>query len=162
MWSWILAVWWLTKTDNKRLHVNALTLRECLKAVGTHNKLNCMKKYTVKWHFGFNINTKASNTIQSQDMTRLPTGISQCQKRKHFKHTSNWLFKSRDPGAQFTKYLMIYHKIIAKSTYESDLGRAKISLRNIISKEKPCTVRLRKMFCRLDIHDKSILTFTLS
>ena len=57
---------------------------------------------------------------------------------------------------------MIYHKIIAKSTYESDLERAKISLRNIIKKEKPCTVRLRKMFSRLDIHDKSILTFALS
>ena len=39
------------------------------------------------------------------------------------------------PGAQLTKYLMSYDSIIfsfiIKSTYDGDLGRAKISLRNI-------------------------------
>ena len=36
-------------------------------------------------------------------------------------------------GAQFTKYLTIYRKIIVRSTYDSDLKSAKISFRNIVS-----------------------------
>jgi len=37
------------------------------------------------------------------------------------------------PGAQFTKYLTIYRKFILRSTYDSDLKRAKIYFRNIVS-----------------------------
>jgi len=40
---------------------------------------------------------------------------------------------SVDQGAQFTKYLTMYRKIIVRSTYNSDLKSAKISFRNIIS-----------------------------
>jgi len=44
---------------------------------------------------------------------------------------------STKPGARFTKYLTIYHttifKFIVRSTYDSDLKRAEISFRNIIS-----------------------------
>ena len=36
-------------------------------------------------------------------------------------------------GAQFTKYLTIYRKIIARSTNDSDLKSAKVSFRNIVS-----------------------------
>ena len=35
-------------------------------------------------------------------------------------------------GAQFTKYLTIYHKFIVRSTYDSDFKSAKISSRNIV------------------------------
>ena len=38
-----------------------------------------------------------------------------------------------ETGAQFTKYLTIYRKIIVRSTYDSDLKRAKTSFRNIVS-----------------------------
>jgi len=34
--------------------------------------------------------------------------------------------------ARFTKYLTIYHKIYSRSTYDSDLQRAKIVLGNIV------------------------------
>ena len=44
--------------------------------------------------------------------------------------TSNVLNR---PGAQFTKYLTIYRKIIVRSTYDSDLQRAKTSFRTIVS-----------------------------
>ena len=37
------------------------------------------------------------------------------------------------PGAQFTKHLTIYRKIIVRSTYDSDLQRAKSSLGNMVS-----------------------------
>jgi len=37
------------------------------------------------------------------------------------------------PGAQITKYLTIYHKIIVRSTYDSDLKSAKISFRNTVT-----------------------------
>ena len=44
---------------------------------------------------------------------------------------------NKDPGAQFTKYRTIYHIIIlsfhVRSTYDSDLQRAEISVRNIVS-----------------------------
>jgi len=40
---------------------------------------------------------------------------------------------SSDAGAQFTKYLTIYRKIIVTSTYDSDLKRAKTSFRNTVS-----------------------------
>jgi len=33
---------------------------------------------------------------------------------------------------QFTKYLTIYHKFIVRLTYNSDLQRGKISLKNIV------------------------------
>jgi len=35
--------------------------------------------------------------------------------------------------ARFTKYLTIYRKIIVRSTYDSDLKRAKTSFRKIVS-----------------------------
>jgi len=71
-----------------------------------------------------------------------------------------------------------YLKFIVRSTCESDLRRAKISLRNIESQfantvsddltilqvnctqVKPCA--FRKMFCRLNDRRKSIVTSALS
>ena len=44
---------------------------------------------------------------------------------------------NKDPGAQFTKYRTIDHIIMlsfrVRSTYDSDLQRAEISVRNIVS-----------------------------
>ena len=89
---------------------------------------------------------------------------------------------SKKPGAEFTKYLTISRKIIikfiVKSSYDSDLWCANISLRDIIgqftntisddltilqvyrTQEKPCT--LHKMLCKLDIRRKTVVTLSLS
>jgi len=68
--------------------------------------------------------------------------------------------------------------IRVRSTYDSDFQHDKISLRNVVSQftntvsddlmilqvnhaeEKPCV--LRRMFCKLDVLRKSIITLALS
>ena len=45
----------------------------------------------------------------------------------------SWTYVFCIPGAQFTKYLTIYRKIIVRSTYDNDLQRAKTSFRDIVS-----------------------------
>jgi len=84
----------------------------------------------------------------------------------------------RASGARFTKYLTIYHTIIVRSTYYSDLKRAEIPLRNIVSyftntisdditilhvnlNHEQLSIHC-KMFCKLDVRRKLIVTLALS
>ena len=67
-----------------------------------------------------------------------------------------------------------YLMFVVRSTYDSDLQRSKISLRNIVSQftndltilqvncsqENPCVVR--KLFGKLDVRRKSIVALALS
>ena len=99
-------------------------------------------------------------------------------RRRRLPHSAGTPTPRYIPAARFTKYLTIYRKIVVRSTYDSDLRRAKTSFRNIVSyftntilddltilqvnwtEENPCV--LRKMFCKLNVRRKSILTLALS
>ena len=82
------------------------------------------------------------------------------------------------PWARFTKYLTIYHTIIVRSTYDSDLTCAEISLREyrkLISDTIFYDITILhmnltyeklsihcNMFCKLDVRRMLIVTLALS
>ena len=74
-----------------------------------------------------NKRTRCTNTDRIADTTLLHKNITE----KCFNPSEPVNTPNQWPWAQFTKYLTIYRKIIVRSTYDSDLQRAKTSFRNI-------------------------------